>query len=174
MDRGRGWPDREQSGDPRAGQGSVSDESRRPDPVAGQVDAGQPGGVDRGPATQATAGRDRRRSRDDHAGQESARHHVLLPDAGPGQEGFEDDPVRFGVGGTITDGRDYRLARRRLPGGRRLDRRVRRDIDTEDVTRVGHPPQASVETGGRHLGTEVAPARIGGQQPASRRRAAGS
>ena len=164
---------RAQSGDLPAGQGRVGDQARRPDPVAGQVDARQPGGVDRRPATESAARRNRCRASDHHAGKESAGHHVFLPNAGSRQVGLQDGPVRFGFGRTITDGSDDRLARWRLAGRRRLDRRVHRGINTKDITRVGHPPQASVETGGGHFGTEVAPSRVSGQQPDGCRRAAG-
>ena len=155
-----------------AGQGGVGEEARRPNPVAGQVDPRQPGGVDRRRAVEPAARRDRRGARDDHAGQEPAGHHVFLPKAGSCQVGPEDGPVRAGFSGTVADGRDDRMARRRLAGRRRLDRRVHRGVEAEDIAGVRHPPQASVKAGGGQFGAEVAPAWVGGQQPAGRRRAA--
>jgi hypothetical protein len=142
-----------------AGQGGVGDKARRPDPVSGQVDPRQPGGVDRRPTTESAPRRSRCRARNDHTGEETAGHHVFLPNACSSQVGSQDGAVHRGFGGTITDGGDDRLARWRLAGRRRLDRRVHRGINTEEITRVWYPPQASVETGGCHLGTEVAPSR---------------
>jgi hypothetical protein len=110
---------RAESDSPAAGQGCVGDEARRPDPVASQVNARQAGGVDRRPAAESAARRNRCRASDDHSGKESAGHDIFLPNAGSRQVGLEDGPVRFGFGGTITDRGDDRLARWRLAGRRR-------------------------------------------------------